>query len=92
MALAIVTPKSVVVGGSVTVTGTGFTTSGNVKVKITGPGDNANTEVVVVASGGAFDMGPVAVYKPYRGGLYVVTAKDVTAGTSISQKVRVFGT
>lgn len=93
MALALTTPKSVVVGGSITVTGTGFTNSGNVKVKITGPGDNANTEVTVAASGGgALDMGPVAVYKAYKSGLYTVTAKDVTAATSISQKVRVYGT
>lgn len=93
MALGLVTPISVVVGGSIAVTGSGFTNSGNVKIKITGPGDNANTEVTVAASGaGALDMGPVAVYKPYTPGLYTVTAKDVTAVTSITKKVRVYGT
>lgn len=92
MALALTAPAQIIVGTKITITGTGFTNSGQVKVSAISEDADALsvTGYFNAGGGGAITTDGAFEVVPQNEGHIDFTFTDVTAATSATARIQVF--
>ncbi len=92
MAAAIVAPAEVLVGNLIKITGTGWTSGGNVQISAYAEGQPGGLELrkaVFAATTTTFDTTGILDIAPTSEGHVDITVTDVTAVTTLTARVKV---